>query len=304
MSFSIKPRVWEILACPFCGKPLTQSANGAYCKACDHEYQFLPEGPLDLGLKKTKSYSLQFDVNPDPNLAANSAIKLLPLNSFPEVDFSIRRWKIHNMSKELISYFPQAKREGALMLDLGCGTAIHREMCEQAGFEYIGFELASPRAQIRGDAQALPFQSNSLEFILSIAVLQYIRYPFIMMREVSRVLQPGGKFIGSVAFLEPYTTNAYYHQTHLGVYSLLKQADFNIESVAPSPDWTVLTAQARMELFFKLPFLCSKMLVLPLDLLHRFWWKLGCVFSGSERFGETYRLLSTTGSITFIATKK
>jgi len=54
VSFSIKPRVWEILACPFCGKPLTQSANGAYCKACDHEYQFLPEGPLDLGLKKTR----------------------------------------------------------------------------------------------------------------------------------------------------------------------------------------------------------------------------------------------------------
>ncbi len=46
-----------------------------------------------------------------------------------------------------------------------------------------------------------------------------------------------------------------------------------------------------------------RVLVAPLQGLHRLWWWLGYTFTRSERASEKYRLLSTSGAFTFIARK-
>ncbi|MGH2403025.1 MAG: class I SAM-dependent methyltransferase [bacterium] len=92
----------------------------------------------------------------------------------------------------------------ALALDLGCGETFHRPACEHAGYTYVGLDHASDQATVLGDAHALPFKDNSVDFILSLAVFEHIRYPFVAIPETHRVLRPGRPFIGTVAFLEPY----------------------------------------------------------------------------------------------------
>lgn len=118
------------------------------------------------------------------------------------------------LSKELISYFP--KGNGDYALDLGCGKAVHREICEHAGFKYIGLDYDTPEASIIGDAHSLPFKDNSIDFIISFAVFEHLQYPFVAAYEAFRVLKDNGSFIGTIAFLEPFHANSYYHHTHLG----------------------------------------------------------------------------------------
>jgi len=253
-----------------------------------------------LRLKKNKKYNLAFELG-DPSLPTDSA-KFRPLqnNPAPEVDLSGLRVPRH-LTREILSYFPKAKSQHSLMLDLGCGGGIHKEVCKAAGFEWVGLDYESAGAPILGDAHSLPFMDNTFEFILCVTVLQYVRYPFVMMREAQRVLKPGGKFIGTVAFLEPSHGTSFYHHSHLGTYNSLQSGGFTVEQVAPSEEWSVLVALASMGLFHGLPRGISQAIVFPLQLLHKLWWQVAGLVMGRNL--NELRIRHFTGSFTFIAIK-
>jgi len=253
---------------------------------------------LDLQPKGKKRYRFKFEL-PPPCADAHVRFDPLPVNPVPEVDF--RTFSVpERLTAELLSYFPKAKSRDSIMLDLGCGNGIHRVACERAGFEYLGVDRDSPAATILADAHALPLRDDSVDFVLSIAVLQYSPLPFAMTREVCRVLKPGGSFIGTVAFLEPFH-DTYYHHTHLGTANVLRQGGLAVHRVAPSDEWSVLVAQARMALFPHMPALLSAALVWPLGALHKLWWRAGSLLS--PKADETTRIRNTTGSFTFLASK-
>jgi SAM-dependent methyltransferase len=207
-----------------------------------------------------------------------------------------------HLTRDILSYFPGARSESSLALDLGCGAGAHKDVCERAGFEWVGMDYDAPRAPILGDAHCLPFKDETFEFILCVTVLQYIRYPFVMMREAQRVLKPGGKFIGTVAFLEPSHGTSYYHHSHLGAYNSLQYGGFKVERLAPSREWSVLVALANMGLFHGMPPRMARALVLPLQFLHQLWWRTGGLARGKDV--EATRIRHFTGSFTFVASKQ
>ena len=267
MSTQIPNNAWKVLICPVCGRTLEKiGGDGAKCVSCDTSYAYTPSGSLDLRLQTKRIYSLEFELG-EP-LTFDPATKFTPLQEKlpPEVDYSHINAPYH-LSKELMSYIPKARHDDSLMLDLGCGGTIHRGVCEYAGFEYVGLDYDAPKAPILGDAHSLPFRDQSFEFILSIAVLEHIQFPFVMAREAYRVLKPGGIFIGTVAFLEPFHLESYYHHSHLGTYNSLRFGGFEIQQIGPHQDWSVLKAQAVMGLFQRFPRRLSELLVMPLDLL-------------------------------------
>lgn len=290
---SIPKRIMDIIACPHCGNILHSSDNGTKCSGCHDEFVFTDNGQLDFRLRKKKTIELRYELSNSLLSDEDFDFKVLKENTSPQVNFTKIRTPWH-LTKELLSYFPKAKCDESIMLDLGCGRAIHKQVCEHAGFQYVGLDYNSQEANMLGDAHALPFKDNSFEFILSIAVLEHIRYPLIMMKEAHRVLKPGGLIIGTVAFLEPFHSNSFYHHTHLGTLNSLKCTGFDIKKVSPDREWSVLTAQASMGLFPRLPWTISKSLIVPLQLLHRLWWK-------HKKLSEENRILYTTGAFSFIA---
>ncbi len=302
MKHTISSRVWQILACPYCRTPLEQRDNGAFCKACKVVYPFLGNGQLDLRLQKMKTESIDFALGAPLLPVEGFAFRELRENPDPEIQMARLNVPWH-LTRTLLSHFPKARKPESLMLDLGCGDGVHKATAEVFGYEWVGLDYSLPEAPIRGDAHALPFKDGSFEFVLSVAVLEHIQFPFVMTGEAYRVLHPGGLFIGTVSFLEPFHNDSYYHHSHLATYNSLRNAGFQIEHISPSRDWPGLRAISEMALFRMMPSWLVRVIIWPLHALHRLWWALGSIFTHSERSSDAYRVLSTSGAFTFIARK-
>jgi len=300
---SIPDYVSDILICPKCHSKLLRDLDGNFnCKSCPEVYSFTENDSLDLRLKSEKTITEKVTLGKSLTLPSHLAQEPLVFKANPQVDFS-GFVAPHHLSKELLSYFPKAIDERSMMLDLGCGDVVHREVGEHAGFEYIGLDYSNEKASFLGDGHVLPFRHNSIDFVLMIAVLEHIQYPLVLMKEVHRVLKPGGTIIGTVSFLEPFHDNSYYHHTHLGLYNDLSYAGFEVEQLAPSRVWKVFDAQARMAGWVHFPgmskFLRDGIIRLPRTM--------------SDLWSGAYRLLRrkllpdnlkyVTGSFTFVASK-
>lgn len=197
----------NILACPHCLNNLIDTEKGFQCSSCNQEYVY-DNGQVDLRLQKAKKVAVEFDLGTELLPDKGFDFVVLPKKPSPEVDYSKIKVPWH-LTQELMSYFPKAKGPGSMMLDLGCGAVIHKEVAEYAGFEYVGIDYGGPKTPILGDGHALPFKDNSFDFILSIAVLEHIQNPFVMMKEASRVLKPGENSLALWLFWNPFIRTAF-----------------------------------------------------------------------------------------------
>jgi SAM-dependent methyltransferase len=271
------------------------------CVSCGTAFPETPWGGIDLRLQKPKQVAVEFTLGPPLPIQSKDLFEILEMNPTPEVDFSDRRVPYH-FTREFLSYFPRARTDGALMLDLGCGNGRHKSMCERAGFGWVGLDAGEDeKPPILGDGHALPFADASFDFVMSMNVLEHLRYPHVALHEVGRVLKPGGRFIGTVAFLEPFHGNSYYHFTHFGVLSALLNGGFKVLRVAPNVNWPGLVAIGEMALFPKLPTSLTRLVFLPAMILQKImWWLRGFV---KKDDAESALVRRTVGSFAFIATR-
>jgi len=300
---SIPDYVSDILICPKChSKLLADNDDNFICHSCSEVYGFSESGSLDLRLKSEKAVIEQVILGKNLSMPAHLTNGSLVLNPNPQVDFSGFVTPRH-LTRELLSYFPKASGDHSMILDLGCGDTVHREVCEHAGFEYIGLDFSNEKAPYLGDGHALPFRDGSFDFALMIAVLEHIQYPLVLMSEVKRVLRPGGTLIGTVSFLEPFHENSLYHHTHLGLYNDLSCAGFEIEQLSASKEWQVFDAQAKMAGWIFFPGmpkpLRNGIIRLPKQLSH--WWYSVNRLIRKKSLPES--ISNVTGAFTFIAKK-
>lgn len=295
--YHVPPEVEAVLACPACRTPIATPPSS--CDGCGATYQRSPGGALDLRPDALDDIEIVLRTRDPLPVDDVSFAPLEPCPS-PQVDFSGVDLPRH-LTSEMVSWFPRAGGSGQLMLDIGCGDASHRCILERTGFTYVGVDYSKDGAPILGDAHALPFADESFDFVTSITVLEHIRHPLQYSAEAFRVLRPGGRFVGSVAFLEPYHGNSYYHHSHLGTLNTLHNAGFRVTHVAPRVDWNVVRAQARNGLFPKLPKPVAEKLGAPLNGLHRLWWA-AAVRSGraTSELRESW-IKHTTGAFIFVA---
>lgn len=143
--------------------------------------------------------------------------------------------------------------EGARnLLDLGCGDgasidtfkAIAR--CRGCEIDWRGIDIAdSPevRARVRQDAVfdtfdgvTLPYADASFDVVYSDQVFEHVRHPDQLLREVARVLKPGGMFMGTVSYLEPYHSYSIFNFTPYGLVCVLEDAGLQVASLRPCVD--------------------------------------------------------------------
>lgn len=100
-------------------------------------------------------------------------------------------------------------RDGAKVVDIGCGTGFFAELAQERPWAIHGVDIAEGmcrEASKRGfvaqaDAQALPFADGSMDVAVSSLCLQWVGDIGAAMREMARVVKPGGRAI--IATLGP-----------------------------------------------------------------------------------------------------
>jgi SAM-dependent methyltransferase len=108
-------------------------------------------------------------------------------------------------------YFKQHLQGAKSILSVGCGPAVFlREMAEiDTNAEFVGVDLSEERihdgeARLRGvpnarvqigNAQALPFESGSFDFVFCRFLMEYLPDKQLALREMVRVCRDGGKIL-------------------------------------------------------------------------------------------------------------
>lgn len=117
---------------------------------------------------------------------------------------------------DLVNRYPDG-----LILDCGAGRR-NRYFQNVVNYEIVDYDTTD----VIGVGEQLPFQNDSFDGVLSIAVLEHVRDPFQCAREIVRVLKPGGQLVCAVPFLQPLHgyPHHYYNMTHQGLRALFEDA--------------------------------------------------------------------------------
>lgn len=161
---------------------------------------------------------------------------------------------------------------GSRVLDLGCGTGGSAQKITNAnpGIEWIGIDIeSSPEVDARApddertfltfDGVNLPFETGEIDAIYSHQVLEHVRHPEPLLREVTRVLIPGGAFVGSTSNLEPYHSYSLWNFTPYGFRRIVEDAGLTLHELRPCIDGPTLIERSykgrprEMSRFFKEP---------------------------------------------------
>jgi SAM-dependent methyltransferase len=97
---------------------------------------------------------------------------------------------------------------------------------------------------VLGVADQLPFADASFDGLISIAVLEHVKNPFVCATEIARVLKPGGWLKCCAPFLQPLHgfPHHYFNMTHEGLRTLFEPyLDIERQEVNPAthPVWAI-----------------------------------------------------------------
>ena len=119
-----------------------------------------------------------------------------------DLDLQLRRENVHRMLNPLLA----AASEPVRLLDVGCGTGDVLAGLPMDAVVIFGVDLAPEmvataadnypaRRFLATDAAHLPFASNSMSLVTCIGALEYMPEPLAVLRELHRVLRPGGNLV-------------------------------------------------------------------------------------------------------------
>ncbi len=98
-------------------------------------------------------------------------------------------------------------KRGSAIVDLGCGTGLitgHLQNGLVVGMDISRWNLERAQthapgvAAVQGDLERLPFASASFDTVVCTETLEHVPDPHQALREMWRILKPGGRLIGSV----------------------------------------------------------------------------------------------------------
>jgi SAM-dependent methyltransferase len=140
-----------------------------------------------------------------------------------------KKIKKFEQTKEVVRYF--LEYVNGKTLDLGAGSAKYRQIIKERANEYLAFDMfPGPNIDIAGDASNTPFLEESFDTIISTQLLEHVERPWLVIKEIRRILKKGGVCILTAPFINPYHDDPgdYFRYTTSGIKSLFRNENFEI----------------------------------------------------------------------------
>ena len=148
------------------------SGNGVVCPVCSHSFRkFLPYGRIN-----TRQNALC------PHCLSLERHRLIWLFLKEKTDFFRRPQRILHIAPE------------------GCFIRPFEDM---HGADYITADIESPLAKVKMDIHSIPFGEHAFDMVICNHVLEHVRDDIAAVREISRILKPGGLAVLQVPFFRP-----------------------------------------------------------------------------------------------------
>src|SRR5262249_12539541 len=121
----------------------------------------------------------------------------------------------------------EARRAGAdfgsyRLLDVGCGVKPYLPFFAPDA-EHVGVDVVdNPAAELRGPVEQLPVPDASFDLVLCTPVLEHCDDPAQAVRELRRVVRPGGRVLASTHGVMVYhpSPSDHWRWTHTGLRKL------------------------------------------------------------------------------------
>ena len=152
------------------------------------------------------------------------------------------------------------------VLDVGCGDRRYEALLSGAA-EIVGFDLpGSAHADLHGSIEAIPVEDASFDVVLCLQVLEHVPDPAAAVRELRRVVRPGGRVLCSTHGVYPYHPNPddLWRWTHTGLEHLFRDnGAWSSVVVRPGAGTAATVAMLAAHL---VDLLCKRLRVRPLAL--------------------------------------
>lgn len=236
--------------------------------------------------------------------------------AFTRVKYGVS-WVINHLDDlHIRTLIGPSRFQGEKMLCLGGGDLREKEEMRKLGYDPISIEIDPIEGvDVVGDVHHLPFKDHSFDIVSTWEVFEHLHSPWVVIQEINRVLKPGGRLVGSVAFMKSFHSS-YFHMSHWGVYSLLKWGGFEIHTIYGGQNfvpWTtgkylpkkILGTKKIPEFFYNLIY------KIPLNLKLLVWKLKGRDINELKNYDRHFKLsfknfnqIMTAATVLFAADKK
>jgi 2-polyprenyl-6-hydroxyphenyl methylase / 3-demethylubiquinone-9 3-methyltransferase len=111
---------------------------------------------------------------------------------------------LHWIAEARAALIPPAGRDGAVLVDVGCGAGLLAPRVADKGYRHLGVDLVSSALEqarahgvvaVHGDATALPLPDGCADVVSAGEVLEHVTDLASVVAEACRVLRPGGLLV-------------------------------------------------------------------------------------------------------------